>query len=265
MLVPLVRGLFGDQDEIKKTLDTLYYAGLSQASSTHKTSKRRNRNNQVQTFVVLVHPTDPRDRQISEYIAPELIQRMLNIGENFMSPDDYKNFVFTSDDNAPVCRVGMMPASPLDLNTLERFQRLFRFHTLGVDLVYGIHPSFCPVCNCDLSVERSQFRENEGNCPDCQAKWSWRTCNNCDGKVAKLEPMKMKPPTKTESECSYAVKAMAREQLLGRDLLSALCASDETPESGRIRVICPHCGACTGRGETFSKCSRCSNSSFGNS
>jgi Domain of unknown function (DUF2357) len=256
VLIPLVRGLFGDQDEIKKTLDTLYPAALTIASSTDDTSKRRNRNNkQVPTFVVLVHPTDPRDRQISEDVAPRLIQRMINIGENFMSPDDYKHFVFPSDDNAPVRRIGMMPASPLDLNTLERFQRLFRFHTLGVDLINGIHPSFCPVCDYDLRSVRSQFKENEGNCPNCEAKWSWRNCKNCGGKVAKLEPMKIKPPTETESECSYAVKAMAQEQL---------CGSDETPESGRIRVICPHCGACTGRGETLLKCNRCSNKSFGN-
>ncbi|MHC5719992.1 MAG: hypothetical protein ACYTX0_50165, partial [Nostoc sp.] len=142
------------------------------------TSKRQNRNNQVQTFVVLVHPTDPRDREISEDVTPDLIQKMLNIGENFMSPDDYKRFVSTFDGNAFVRSVGMMPASPLDLSTLERFQRLFRFHTLGVDLVYGIHPSYCPVCSYDLSDVCLQFKENEGDCPNCQAKWSWRTCKN---------------------------------------------------------------------------------------
>ncbi len=265
VLIPLARAFFGDQDEIKKTLDTLYDAGLSQGSSIGNTSKRQNRNNQVQTFVVLVHPTDPRDRQISEDVTPQLIQKMLNIGENFMSPNDYKRFVFTSNGNAFVRRVAMMPASPLDLSTLERFQRLFRFHTLGVDLVYGIHPSCCPVCSFDLSDVCSQFKENEGDCPNCQAKWSWRTCKNCGGKTAKLEPIKIKRQTKTESKCSYAVKAMAREQLLGRDLLSALCSSDETPESGRIRIICPHCGACTGQGETLLRCNRCRNSSFGSS
>ncbi len=213
VVVPVARSLVGNQDEVTKTLDTLYKAGKTQVTFTDKTPKSRNhKDDQVRNFVVLVHPTDPRDRQMSEDVAPELIQRMLNIGDNFMSSDDYKSFVFTSDDDAPVHRGGMMPASPLDLNTLERFQRLFRFHTLGVDLLYGIHPCLCPVCNHNLSDVRSQFQEKEGNCPNCQAKWSWRTCNCCGGKIPKLEPLKMKPPPAIEREevrC-YAIHAMAR-------------------------------------------------------
>jgi hypothetical protein len=261
VVVPVARSLLGNQDEIKKTLDTLYEAGKTQATLTAKTPKRRNRNDdEIQISVVLIHPTDPRDREMSEDVAPELIQRMLNIGENFISPDDYKSFVFTSERDAAVRRVGMMPASPLDLSTLERFQRLFRFHTLGVDLLYGIHPCLCPVCNKELA--QSQSNNESGICPNCEAKWSWRTCGDCGGKVPKLEPMCMKSLTERGGERSYAVHAMAREQLLGRDQLSALCESNEVPESGRIRVICPHCGACTGRGETAQRCLRCRDGRF---
>jgi hypothetical protein len=264
VVVPVARSLLGNQDEVKKTLDTLYEGGKTQATLTAKTPKRRNCNeDEIQISVVLVHPTDPRDREMSEDVAPRLIQQMLNIGDNFISPDDYKSFVFTSERDAAVRRVGMMPASPLDLSTLERFQRLFRFHTLGVDLLYGIHPSSCPVCDGDLGGARSLFKDNEGKCSNCEAKWSWRTCNNCGGKVPKLEPLKMQSPAHRESEHTYAVHAMAREQLLGRDQLSALCESNEVPESGRIRVICPHCGACTGRGETAQKCLRCRDGRFG--
>lgn len=258
IVVPVARSLFGNPDEVKKTLDTLYQAGINQASETNQVPKQRKFNNdRMQISVLLVHPTDPRDREMSENIASESIQRMLNIGENFMIPEDYKSFVSTSG------RIGMMPASPLDLSTLERFQRFFRFHTLGVDLLCGIHPSFCPVCDYDLSSVRGQFQHNEGKCPNCEAKWSWRTCSNCRGKVPKLEPLKMKPLTPTKGMLSYAVHAMAREQLLGRDQLSALCESNEVPESGRIRDICPHCGTCPGRGETVKNCPRCGNGCFG--
>ncbi len=54
-----------------------------------------------------------------------------------------------------------------------------------------------------------------------------------------------------------AVHSMVCDQLLSRDQLSALCESDEVPESGNIRVICPDCGACTGRGETAQRCREC--------
>ncbi len=72
----------------------------------------------------------------------------------------------------------------------------------------------------------------------------------------------MKPASQRETQQSYAVHAMVREQLLSRDQLSALCESDEVPESVNIRVICPHCGACTGRGETAQKCRRCRDNRF---
>ncbi len=246
-------------------LNKLYINSLNQARKTFNFSKRKNRKDlEVQTYVQLVHPTDPRDRNISEDVPPELIQRMLNIGENFMHPDDYKSFVLASDGATPsVGRIGCFPASPLDLNTLERFQRLFRFHTLGVDLLYGIHPSSCPVCDYDLKDVLSKFKDESGFCPDCKAEWSWRICHKCHGKVPKLQPRRMKPASQRKTEPSYAVHAMAREQVLSRDQLSALCESDEVPESGNIRVICPHCGACTGRGETTQKCQRCRDSRFG--
>jgi hypothetical protein len=276
VIVPVARSLCGNQDEIKKTLDKLYTSGKNQVTTLtdHNPQRRNRQDQQIQNFVILVHPTDPRDRKISEDVAPDLIQRMLNIGENFMTSNDYQSFVCNTD-HALVRRVGLMPASPLDLSTLERFQRLLRFHTLGVDLLYGIHPSLCPVCNHDLRGEelptleathqkstRSQFQENEGSCPNCQAKWSWRTCTCCGGKIPKLEPLKMKTPSNQGKSSSYAIHAMAREQLLGRDQLAALCESDEVPESGRIREICPHCGVCTGRAETRQKCRRCNNGLF---
>ncbi len=257
VVIPVARSLFGNQDEVQKTLDTLYTSGKAQAGQASNHQNRKN--HQLQTFVMLVHPTDPRDRQMSADIAPELIQRMLNIGENFMLPDDYQSFV---DHNGSVGRIGMMPASPLDLSTLERFQRLFRFHTLGVDLLDGIHPSYCPVCNHDLSAVRGKFSENEAKCPKCEAKWSWRICHSCDEKIPKLEPLKMKQPIEIKRTSSHAIHAMAREQLLGRDQLAALCESDEVPDSGRIREICPHCGACTGKDGTRQKCKRCSNGLF---
>lgn len=73
----------------------------------------------------------------------------------------------------------------------------------------------------------------------------------------------MKPASLRQTQQSYAVHAMAREQLLSRDHLSALCESEEVSESGNIRVICPHCGACTGCGETTQKCRRCRDNRFG--
>ncbi|WP_414551999.1 hypothetical protein [Anabaena sp. CCY 0017] len=57
---------------------------------------------------------------------------------------------------------------------------------------------------------------------------------------------------------------MACEQILGRDQLATLCESDEVPESGRIREICPHCGPGTGKDGTKQKCKRCSNGLFSN-
>ncbi len=254
VIIPVARSLFGNHDEVKKTVDTLYHNGKTLVVPTNKVAKQQNRNhNQKRISVLLVHPTDPRDRKMRK-VAPESIQRMLNIGEKFMTSEDYKLFV---NHNAGY-RVGMMPASPLDLSTLERFQRFFRFHTLGVDLLYGIHPSLCPVCDADLSSVRSKFKDNEGKCPKCAAKWSWRECDKCKNPIPKLEPLKMKPPTSKADVSSYdAVHAMAREQLLGRDQLSALCESNEVPESGRIREICPYCGACTGQGKSGQNCPRC--------
>lgn len=265
VVVPIARSLFGNQDEVGETLNKLYKNSLNQVRKTSNPPKRKNRKDlEVQTYVQLVHPSDPRDPNISEDVPPELIQRMLSIGENFMHPDDYKSFVLAKDGATPnVNRIGCFPASPLDLNTLERFQRLFRFHTLGVDLLYGIHPASCPVCDYDLKDVLSNFKDESGFCPSCNAEWSWRICRNCDRKVPKLQPQRMKPASQRQTQQSYAVHAMAREQLLSRDQLSALCESDEVPESGNTRVICPHCGACTGRGETAQKCRRCRDNRFG--
>ncbi len=158
VVVPIARLLFGNEDEVRETLDALYKkSSLNQAPLTDNTPKRKNRqDSEVQTYVQLVHPTDPRDPNMGEGVPPELIQRMLNIGENFMHPDDYKSFVLTSNGATPnVGRIGCFPASPLDLNTLERFQRLFRFHTLGIDLLYCIHPSSCPVCDSEGVTRRA--------------------------------------------------------------------------------------------------------------
>jgi hypothetical protein len=272
--VPLLRALYGTRGELEKDVEALYRTPLALPGRPATEGREPRRRRQVSSApapmraLLLAHPTDPRSRPrgddgpcIGEDVPPALVRRLLTLGENFVTVEEYRSFVHSSEaperpagDAASPERTGLLPVSPLELNSLERLQRIIRFYTLGRDLMDGLGPLCCPVCSKPLDLPARG--STEGECTACDAKWSVRVCDACGGRIPKLEPLKMRLSSE-DLEASYAVHAIAREQQLGRDQLAAMCESNRIAASGRINVICPHCGACPGDRQDRSQCRRC--------
>lgn len=285
-ILPFPRALFGTRGEIHHDLEVLYAKNLpsegGRTVGTNKSKRRGDSDEQPAIHVrLLLHATDPRTipredggAGIGEDVPPSLVRRMLTGGENFFTSQEYQQFVHVSrpsqsgdrnavktpsqvdtDNTRRVGRIGLFPVSPLDLNSLERLQRVIRFYTLGSDLMEKRAPSRCPVC--DEPHSAAGFGGVEGTCGQCEAKWSVRICHRCGETIPKLEPMRMRPLSIQESSTFYAIRAIAREQVLGRDQLAAMCESEEVAASGRVNVLCPHCGACPGDRQAKERCLRC--------
>jgi hypothetical protein len=258
-VMPSVRCIAGDISQVKKDIKELKELANHFLSDFFDDPKLYRREQiDISASLIIAHLTDLRDRRsLGESVSHSLIRQMLSIGNNFLEKVTYelKEKRLGAKAKLSITPIGMIPASPLDINTLERFQHLFLFHTLGHDLIQDIPLVQCPVCHGNNLKSDS----SSGSCQDCKAKWSLRTCPNCQGKVPNLEPGK---PLKRKdyTDQPYSVYAMALEQLMGRDQLSPICESHDFHESQRVRVICPHCGVCPGRGETLAKCERCGNS-----
>jgi hypothetical protein len=259
-IMPAARSISGDVNQVRDSIEELKrLADRFLEQFFEPTSYKREQVN-ISASLVIAHPSDLRDRQsIGESVSNSLIRQMLTIGHNFLEKVSYepKERKLGAKAKLSLTPVGMIPASPLDINTLERFQHLFLFHTLGHDLINGIQPVRCPICHGKNLKKDS----TSGSCQDCNAKWSWRTCQNCKRQVPNLEPG-ITIVRKDYTQQPYSVYAMALDQLLGRDQLSPMCESHDFHESQRIRVICPHCGTCPGKGEALAKCDRCKDSEF---
>lgn len=256
-IMPSVRCIAGDINQVKKDIKELKQLANHFLSNFFDPKLYKREQIDISASLVIAHLTDLRDRRsLGESVSHSLIRQMLSIGNNFLEKLTYKpkEKKLSTKAKLSITPIGMIPASPLDINTLERFQYLFLFHTFGHDLMKGIPLVRCPVCH----GKNLKSDSNSGFCQDCKAKWSWRTCSHCQGKVPNLEPGK---PLKRKdyTDQSYSVYAMELEQLLGRDQLSPICESHDFRESQRVRVICPHCGVCPGKGETLAKCDRCRN------
>ena len=259
-IMPTSRYITGDINQVRQGIEDLKKSGSDFLDNFFRTKSYKREQVDILASLVIVHPTDIRDRQsIGESVPKSLIRQMLSIGHNFLEKASYKQKKQKLGSKAAltITPIGMIPASPLDINTLERFQHLILLHTFGHDLMNGIEPVRCPVCH------KKQLKQDStsGLCLDCNARWSWSTCQNCSGKVPNLEP-DIKLRKKNYINQPYAVYAMALEQLSGRDQLSAMCESHDFNESQRIRVICPHCGNCPGKGDTLLQCERCQTSEF---
>lgn len=185
-------------------------------------------------------------RTIAESTSASVIRRIINYGDTFVESDMKK-----WGDR----KTGILPISPWQTNSLQRFIRLLNIWTLGRDIYLGNELSQCPICDGTSIIASG---DKTFKCWDCGAEWGLTLCANpdCRHEFGWLRPgVKSARQARDGVTMAYGAWIERLENIAGGTAIVGFC---EAPDEKPIAVpICPRCGKCSRHKRHSERCPRC--------
>ena len=154
---------------------------------------------------------------------------------------------FPSGTGAPKALRGVIPVTPLEIESTERMAHALRWawYATWMETAYGPGNSTgCPLCRRSVTVAFKARKDGTFTCRcDCGGHWGTQTCGTCHERFPVFWARKSVPreSRRASDEDPYAAGDKV-EAIFGSEVLALPCPSSHDWK----RFRCPWCGVCQG-------------------